>query len=113
MHQLPPVIAVLGTFGSVITFIYMKYKSRHAERMALIESGQSANLFVEKNYTSGEGGLKSGLFLVGGGLGFLIGKFIETALHWDTGTGVFPMALVGAGIGLIIFYTIIKKDRED
>lgn len=113
MHNLPPVIAILGTFGAIITFIYMRYKSRHTERMALIESGQSAEIFNEKEYSSGEGGLKTGLFLIGGGLGFLLGKIIETALRWDEGSGIFPMTLVGAGVGLVIFYSLVRKNRID
>lgn len=106
-------IAMIGFFGSVITFIYMRYKSRHTERMALIESGQPADLLNEKSLSSGEGGLKSGLFLIGGGLGFFVGKIIETALRWEEGSGIFPMALVGAGIGLVIFYSIVRKNRKN
>jgi len=111
MHHLPPIFAVIGTFAAIITFVYMRYRSRHAERMALIESGQTADILSEKSYSSGEGGLKTGLFLIGGGLGFLIGKAIETQLHWEEGSGIFPMALVGAGIGLVIFYTIVKRNK--
>ena len=111
MHHLPPVIAMLGTFGTLVTFIYMRYKSRHTERMALIESGQSADILNEKTLSSGEGGLKTGLFLIGGGLGFFIGKIVETALHWEEGSGIFPLALVGAGIGLVIFYSIVRRNK--
>ena len=113
MHNLPPILAILGTFGSLITFIYMRYKSRHTERMALIESGQTADILNEKNLSSGESGLKTGLFFIGGGLGFLIGKIIESAFRWDDGSGIFPMALVGAGIGLVIFHNIVRRNRQN
>jgi len=112
MHELPPIVAILGTFSAIITYIYMRFKSRHTERMALIESGQSAEIFNEKEYSSGEGGLKTGLFLIGGGSGFFIGKIIESILHWEEGAGIFPMTLVGAGIGLVIFYNLVRKNRR-
>jgi len=110
MQDLIPIIAILGTFGSLTTFIYMRYKSRHTERMALIESGQSAEILKESNFTNGESGLKTGLFLIGGGLGFLIGKIIATTLHWEEPSAIIPMTLVGAGIGLVIFYMIARSN---
>lgn len=113
MQDLVPIFAVLGLFGSIITGIFMGAKTRHAERMALIESGQNAEIFAERKFHQGERGLKTGLFLIGGGLGFILGRLIETALDWDDGSGVFPMTLVGAGVGLVIFYVLMSKRRED
>lgn len=113
MELLIPIFAVLGTFGAVITSVYMSNKAKHAERMALIESGQTADIFAEKNYHQGERGLKTGLFLIGGGLGFILGRLIESGLDWDEGSGAFPMTLVGAGVGLVIFYILMSKRHED
>jgi len=107
-HDILPLFAIVGFFGSVITFIYMKYKSRHAERMALIESGQTADVLSEKNYSNSENGLKTGLFLIGGGLGFVAGRILETIFDWHEPSGIIPMALVGAGIGLVVFYRIVR-----
>ena len=109
MMDLIPIFAIIGFFASVITFIYMKYKSSHAERMALIESGQSAEILSEKSYNNSESSLKNGLFVIGGGLGFLGGRILESILSWDNGSGAIPCGLVGAGIGLVIFYQMMRK----
>lgn len=113
MEALIPLFAVLGLFGSIITVVYMGSKTRHAERMALIESGQSADIFAEKKFYQGERSLKTGLFLIGGGMGFFMGRVTETVLDWDDGSGVAPLTAVGAGIGLVIFYILMSKRHED
>lgn len=108
-----PIFGVIGFFGSIIIFIYMHYKSRHVERMALIESGQSAELFNKKKFTDTEAALRTGLFLIGGGSGFMIGKIVESALNWGDGSGIIPITLIGAGIGLVIFYNLITNKKKD
>ena len=113
MQDLIPLFAVLGLFGSIITAIYMGSKTKHAERMALIESGQTADIFSEKKFYQGEKSLKTGLFLIGGGMGFFMGRVTETVLDWNEGAGVVPLTAVGAGIGLVIFYILMSKRHED
>ena len=107
-----PLFGIVGFFGSITTFIYMRYKSRHAERMALIESGQSADILAEETYTSKDTSLKNGLFLIGAGLGFVSGNILEEVFNLGDGTGIFPMAAIGAGMGLVIFY-IVKAKKDD
>jgi len=113
MQDLVPLFGILGFFGAIITAIYMGSKTRHRERMALIESGQNAEIFSEKQYHQGERGLKTGLFLIGGGMGFFLGNVTETVLGWDDGAAIAPLTAVGAGIGLVIFYILMSKRRED
>lgn len=104
-----PILALMGFFGTIITFIYMRYKSRHQERMALIESGQNAEIFTERKLDDKSNALKYGMLLTGIGLGFFIGILIERALDWPEALGVFPMSVIGGGIGLICFYFLIPK----
>ena len=104
-----PIIGMIGFFGAIITFIYMRYKSRHAERMSLIESGQSAEIFDTDSYSGKEQSLKNGLFLIGGGLGFVTGTIIERVLGLDDAIAMVPLTIVGAGLGLVIFYSIMSK----
>ena len=108
-HDLIPMLAIIGTFGSIITFIYMRYTTRHAERMSLIESGQTAEILEEKGYSNSERGLKTGLFFIGGGIGFVLGGIIEKMLQVDHPAATVPLAIVGAGTGLVIFYQMMKS----
>jgi len=107
-----PLFGMIGFFGAIITFIYMRYKSRHAERMALIESGQSADMLTEPQFNSGERGLKTGLFFIGGGLGFMFGRVIERIFDLSEGMGFISMGIVGAGIGLVTFYFIMQRKHK-
>ena len=107
-----PLVAIIGFFGAIITFIYMRYKSRHQQRMALIDSGQSAEIFMEKSYDNKDNALKYGMLLTGAGLGFYAGIITETLFGLEEGLGALPLTFVGGGIGLILFYNIIQK-RED
>ena len=90
----------------------MKYRSRHVERMALIESGQSANIFSDKTYSSADQSLKNGLFLIGGGMGFIGGRILESVMGWGEGSGAIATASIGAGIGLVIFYQIMRSKQD-
>jgi hypothetical protein len=112
MEILIPIIAVGGFFAAAITWIYMSYKSKHQQRMALIDSGQSADIFVEKKLDKKANALKTGMFLTGGGLGFFFGTLIEQYSRLQEGMGFIPLSFVGGGLGLILFYSVVSK-RED
>ena len=114
MEVLIPIIAVSGFFAAVITFIYMKYKSQHQQRMALIDSGQNADIFSEKKLDNKDNALKSGMFLTGAGLGFLFGIILEKAmfLGLDEGLIFLPLTFVGGGIGLVLFYKMLTEREE-
>ena len=112
MMHLVPIFAIIGFFASVITYFYMKYKSSHTEKMALIESGQSADLLSEKKHSNSESSLKNGLFLIGGGLGFVAGRILESIRSWGEGSDSIACALIGAGIGLVIFYQMMSKKES-
>lgn len=107
-----PITSIIAFFSAVITYIYMKYKSRHTERMALIESGETADIFDSKSFSGKEQSLKNGLFLIGGGSGFVSGTIIESVLHLDDAIAMVPLTIVGAGLGLVIFYRIMSN-KED
>ena len=106
-----PIIAIIGFFGSLITFVYMRYKTLHEQRMALIDSGQSAGIFAEKRTQSS--GLRTGLFFIGVGIGFVIGMMLEQFLRFPDATGVIPMCLIGGGLGLVIHHKMVKNERSE
>jgi len=110
MQTLVPLFAIIGTFLSIIILIYMRYKTKHQQRMALIESGQSADIFTEKKLDKRDSSFKLGLLLTGAGIGFLLG-FLWSEIRNVEDVIIFPCTLIGGGLGLIIFY-IITRDKN-
>ena len=107
-----PIISILGFWGAVITWIFMYYRSRHQQRMALIESGMNADIFSEKKLDDKYSALKFGMLLTGIGLCFFLGIVAETTLNLEEGLGIFPMTFVGGGLGLILYYRIMSAKDE-
>ena len=112
MGELIGMIAIIGFFGSIITLIYMHYKSKHQQRMALIESGTSAEIFSERNLDMKSSALKWGMLLVGGGIGFYLGILSETIFNIEDGLGALPLTFVGGGMGLILFYNVMRRNED-
>jgi len=112
MELLIPILSVIGFFGAIITWVYMHYKSKHQQRMALIESGTSADIFAEKQLDNKYNALKWGMLFVGAGVGFYIGILSETWFRIEEGLGAAPLTFVGGGIGLILFYTVMASNGE-
>ena len=105
-------ILIFGFFASLITYIYMKYQTRHAERMHAMRT-ENPDFFAKTEYNRTEQLLKNGLFLVGGGTGFILGVIVEKMIHVQYGMGIVPLTAVGAGLGFIIFYFVKKNSDSD
>lgn len=112
MESLVPLFAIVGTFLSIIILIYMRYKTKHQQRMALIESGQSADIFTEKKLDQRDSSFKLGLLMTGAGLGFLLGLVMSEVTNIEEAV-IFPCTLIGGGLGLIIFYMITRNRNSD
>ncbi len=76
--------------------------------MALIDTGKTADIFVEKNLDQKSNALKTGMLLTGAGVGLLIAMILEEYTRLD-GEILIPFGLVGGGLGLIFFYNRIKS----
>ncbi len=111
MEELIGLVAVAGSISTVAFIAYLFINSRHKVRMALIQHGQEASIFREKQ--SGTSGLKYGLLMVGIGLGILAGMMIESIVGTDSPVPHFSMMLILGGAGLIVYYLISKKQEED
>ena len=107
-----PIFAITGFFASIIVLVYMGFKTRHQQRMALIESGQSAEIFSVKNLNQRDASFKLGLLMTGAGIGFLLG-FLWSEMRNIDEIIMLPCTLIGGGIGLIIFYLITKNKDND
>ncbi|HNP95680.1 MAG TPA: hypothetical protein PKJ63_08625 [Cyclobacteriaceae bacterium] len=93
----------------IVSIIYITNTLRHKERMALLDKGKEPDYFNNDQYMLGV--IKWGLILFCAGAGFLTAFLTNHFLFTgDQGEPLFPsLVLMGAGTGLIIFYTRFKK----
>jgi len=89
----------------------MHYKSRHQQRMALIESGKTADIFFEKKLDQRSNALKLGMLLTGAGLGFFAAIMLEEYTRMDD-ILFLPLTAIGGGLGLILFYSVVKRNNK-
>jgi hypothetical protein len=108
-----PIVAVGGFFAALITFIYMYYKTKHVQNMALIETGQDSEMLKSRFNLNWGTGLKTGLLLIGLGLGFILGILLADANGWDSPAGVIPMAMIGGGIGLVVNHLLVSRNNKE
>ena len=102
-----PIISVVGAF---IMIVYLR-RFENSERMAMIEKGVDPALFTKKNRDS-SGALRASLLFVGGGLGLLIGAFLDHMFNMEE-VGYFSMVMIFGGLGLGIAYLIEEKKRKE
>ena len=105
-------IAVIGVFSSIILAIYLFFKTRHKERIDLIQSGQSADIFATGKANRIQF-LKWGIIIVFIGLGILLGGMLEQMEFLEDGFAGFFAVLVLGGIGMILFYFIAGRIDDD
>ncbi len=97
-----PIIITLGAFVMVV---YIR-KFSNIERMAIIEKGLSPDLF--KNEKSASGTLRASLLLIGIGIGFLVGYWLDRAFDMEE-VGYFSMLFIFGGLGLGLAYITEEK----
>lgn len=104
------VVAFLCIFSFSAFLVYMFFTTRNRERMALIESGQDAGIFngLPKSVSA----LKWGLVLVSIGIGLGVGLYLDISYDNDGPIATFPCAFISGGVGLLVFYFLVKdKDQ--
>lgn len=104
------IIAVISFFATFITFLVLHYKTRNRERMALVEKGESAKIFV--NEGNNLGALKFGILLVSAGAGFLLGFFFERIFDAPEALLPITMGIMFGGLGLILFYFMARRIKN-
>ena len=103
-----PLVGTISFFGCVGFVSYLYFKSRHKERMALIETGQDASLFKKTHGIHSN--LKWGYLALAIGVALFIGHFLEEYTTMEDGAGYFPMIFLLGGLALIIYYKRAKDD---
>lgn len=107
-------VAVLAIiFGSIFGVFYLFFSTRNKERMALIEKGADASIFV-KGETSSIAFwkiflLNISLLLMGIGVGVFIAGFLEIYTNMDS-DAIYPATIFSmAGLGLFTGFNLTKK----
>ncbi len=113
------VFIFISLFLVIFGIAYLHFSTRNKERLALIEKGAEANIFVK-----GKRGktppvwkllvLNLALLLMGIGLAIFIGSFMEYSLGVD-GDIAYPGSIfLMAGVGLLVGFFLTKKmEKED
>src|SRR5690242_16331414 len=94
--------------GAFVMIVYIR-KFENIERMAIIEKGLSPELFKKAKSTSGA--LRAALLFIGGGLGLLMGYWLDNAFGMDE-VAYFSMLFIFGGIGLGLAYVIEEKKAK-
>jgi F0F1-type ATP synthase assembly protein I len=103
-----PIIAIIGTFTMIV---YLR-KFDNQERMAMIEKGVDPQIFVNtKRSRNAAPALRASLLLIGIGLGFLVGYFLDRQFHMEE-VGYFSMLFIFGGIGLGLSYMIEERKQK-
>ncbi len=110
------VVIIIAIFSAIVIPIYTRIRSRHLERMALIEKGLVTEdvkyLYPASSELRPYGYLKWGLILIFAGIGISLPLLFELFLDVEPpyGIGLIPISV---GIALLIFYRFaLKKQKE-
>lgn len=102
-----PIIITLGAFVMVV---YLR-RYENIERMLMIEKGVSPELF-RKERSNSSSTLRWSFLLIGIGIGFLMGYWLDAAFGMDE-TGYFSMLFIFGGLGLGISYFMEEKKNQN
>jgi hypothetical protein len=112
-------VAVLAViFGTFFGIFYLYFSTRNKERLALIEKGVDAKIFMQGERRKGSSSfakvflLNIALLLIGIGLGIAIGSILYNS--FDLEEEVFAACvLISAGSALLVGFNLTKKmDKE-
>ncbi len=113
----PQVFIVFIIFGAIFGVFYLFFSTRNRERLALIEKGVDASVFMSKRpkHTSSLWKaflLNLAVVLMGVGAGILIALMIQN-IFGITDNALFPgIIFLTAGTGLLVGFKI-TKDLDD
>lgn len=94
--------------AAIVLIYYFARRSKHAERLALIEKGVDPSVYMNEQ-SSSYLALMWGLLLVGIGLGAFLGYILSDYAYMEAGFVVPTLALIFGGLGLIGFFFYRKK----
>lgn len=102
-------ISIIFLVGIFIVVVYLR-KYQNIERMAIIDKGLDPALFkVERSSAIT---LRLSLLLIGVGIGFLLGYWLDHTFDMEE-VAYFSMLFIFGGLGLGIAYMIEEKKAKD
>lgn len=102
-----PIIITLGAF---VMIVYLR-KYENVERMQMIDKGVSPDIF-RKPRTGNFGTLRGALLLIGVGIGFLMGYYLDRTFDMEE-TGYFSMLFIWGGLGLGLSYFVEERKSKN
>lgn len=113
------ILIPLSFFLFLFAVLYLFFTTRNKERLALIEKGADASIFMQGR-TKGASPvwkmliLNLALVLIGVGLAVFIGSFMEYTLGVDEDVAYPGSIFLMGGIGLLVGFFLMKKmEKED
>lgn len=113
----PEILVPFSFCATIFGIVYLIYSTRNRERLALIEKGVDASIFLKGR---GKGGSAWKIFvvnlaflLIGSGVGIFIALLITTYSSLNDGAVYPSIIFVMAGIGLLVGFKTAKDiDKE-
>lgn len=104
----------ISFFITVFSILYLYFSTRNKERLALIEKGADANIFVKTKDSGGVATWKIFLInfavlLIGIGVAIFIASILETALGVDEDIAYPGTIFLMAGVALLVGFTMTKR----
>ena len=108
------VLIPLIVFGTIFGVLFVFFTTRNKERLALIDKGADASMFnTGKKYNWKNFTLSAGMFLIGIGLGIIVGAILESATNLEEGVAYTFSIFLFAGLALVTYYFVAKKMNGD
>lgn len=104
------VLIPIAFFAAVFGIVYIIIQARNRERLAMIEKGFDASLLESgRAHTGKYSSLKLGIAAVGIAMGILVGNILAINTNMEEPACYFSMIFLFGGIGLIIYYLLVRK----
>lgn len=114
----PEILIPISLFSMIFGIFYLIYSTRNRERLALIEKGVDASIFL-KGRTKANSAWKifvvnMAFLLIGSGVGIFLALIITTYTSLNDGAVYPSIIFIMAGIGLLVgFKTAKDLDKEE
>jgi hypothetical protein len=114
----PELLIPISLFAMIFGIVYLIYSTRNRERLALIEKGVDASIFLKGRAKSGSAWkifvVNLAFLLIGSGIGIFIALLVTTYTSLNDGAVYPSIIFVMAGIGLLVgFKTAKDLDKEE
>jgi predicted MFS family arabinose efflux permease len=116
--NLTEILVPISMFASMFGILYIFFTTRSKERLAMIEKGIDANIFIQNNKAKAKRWvLKTGMLGLGIGLGLMIYTFMDLIFQFEghIDEALIPsfMLLFGGAAFVLNFFLERKMDLDE